>query len=266
MIMRKKAEPLDAPVLRGHVRVEAGEGAVEVSWERGSLNIFDTRLLRELAQALRTSQVLEARVVVLRGTGSCWSAGFAVEDHLRARVRDMMTAFREALAGIRGVPAPTIAEVQGHCLGGGLELMMACDLAVGSRSSTFGQPEIRLGVFPPFAVATYERLLGSRTARELLFLGSTVSAEDAWRLGILNKVVSDADLRSEVVRTARTLSSYRPEALRLQKRLMSEDQMSALVRAETTYLNELMAAPDAEVGLRDFLQKRSTPPLTPSAH
>lgn len=264
--MKKKDEPVPSQDLRGRVKVEPGEGAVQVRWQRGPLNIFDSRLLRDLAQALKTPEVLEARAVVLRGDGGCWSAGFAVEDHLRPKVREMMSAFREALAGLRSVPAPTIAEVEGHCLGGGLELLMACDLALGASSATFGQPEIRLGVFPPFGVATYERLLGPRQARELLFLGSTVDAQDALRLGILNRVVPDGQLGSEVAKIARTLSSYRPATLRLQKRLMGEDQMSALVRAESSYLNELMAAPDAEDGLKRFLEKRAAaPPSTPAA-
>ncbi|MDE1819769.1 MAG: enoyl-CoA hydratase/isomerase family protein [Euryarchaeota archaeon] len=240
----------------GRVHVEPGGDAVHVSWERGPLNIFDTRLLRDLTEGLRSAQVREARVVVLKGEGKCWSAGFSIEDHLRPRVREMMTAFRDAVTAIRGVGAPTIGQVHSHCLGGGLELLMACDLAVGTVSSTYGQPEVKLGVFPPFGVVAYERMLGPRRARELLFLGGTVSAEEAQRMGILNRVVPDSELSSEVGRSARTLAGYRSGTLRLLKRLMREDQTSPLLKVESAYLNELMTEPGAEDSLKAFLEKR----------
>lgn len=241
------------------VLLERAGGVVTVSWARGPLNIFDGALIKELGAALRTPEVHEARVVVLRGRGSCWSAGFAVEDHLKPKVTEMMGAFRELIRTLRDVPSPILAEVRGHCLGGGLEVLMACDLAFGGASSTFGQPEVRLGVFAPFGVVAYPRLLGERRARELLFLGATLSAEEALRMGILNRVAADATLSEEVARAASTLAGYRPSALRLMKRLMREEPAPGLLRAEQVYLYDLMNEEGAEDGLRAFLEAKASP-------
>lgn len=254
-----------APPPTGRVEVVPLEGAVHVRWERGPLNIFDTYLLQQLSKSLRTPQVLEARVIVLEGVGNCWSAGFEVKEHLRPQVRPMLAAFREAVGAIRAVRAPTIAQVQGHCLGGGLELLMACDLAVGSSSATFGQPEVHLGVFPPYGVANYAAMFGPRKALELLLLGEKIPAEEAQRVGILNRVVPDGQLAQEVAKWARTLGGFRPSALRLIKQLMAHDTSSALHRAERSYLEELMAEPGAEDGLKQFLSRSKPAPSSASS-
>ena len=105
-----------------------------MTWERAPLNVFDIPMLKELTGALRHEEVRGAHVVVVRGAGKCWSAGLAVEDHLKSHLPEMLDAFREALSTLWALPVPTIAQVHGSCLGGGLELLMACDLAIGRAS------------------------------------------------------------------------------------------------------------------------------------
>jgi len=244
----------------GSVTVERVGGRATVTWEHGPANVFDIPLLEELTRALRQEEVQEAHVVVLRGGGRGWSGGLSVADHLRPRVSAMFDAFHETLTTLWNLPSPTLAQVHGRCLGGGLEMMMACDLAIASEGATFGQPEIRLGVFAPFGAATYSSLLGARAAAELLFVGTPFDAQRAASVGIVNRVVPEETLDASVALLAQTLCSHRREALRRLKQELHRpelDPWSRLAHAERTYLHDLMAAPEAEEGLHAFLEKRT---------
>ncbi len=247
------------PVERGTVRVDRTGVRATVEWSRPPVNVFDIALLDDLASALRSETVRSAHTVVLRGANHRWSAGFAVEDHLAGRVRPMFRAFRGVLEALGEVPAPTLGQVEGPCLGGGLEILSACDLAVASASATFGQPEIRLGVFPPLAAASLDRTVGPKRAAEILLLGETLSATRAEEVGLISRVVPDLTTEDEVMRTAERLEGFRPEALVLLKRVIREAPATLggrLDRAERVYLEELMELPQAEEGLRAFLEKR----------
>lgn len=244
----------------GTVSVERVDGRATISWDRPPLNIFDLRMLEELTAALHRPEVAQANVVVLRGQGKCWSAGLAVEDHLPPRLAAMLDAFRETLATLWFLPAPTIAQVHGSCLGGGLELLMACDLAIASDRATFGQPEIRLGVFAPFGAAHYAQLLGPRQAAELLYLGTPLDAARAASAWIVNRAVPEEELEASVALAAQTFCGHRRETLQLLKRVLrgsAPDPWSALERAERAYRDDLMTTEGAEEGLRAFLEKRT---------
>ncbi len=244
----------------GTVSVERVGGRATVTWERGPANVFDIALLDQLTHVLQHDQVSGAHVVVLRGGGKSWSGGLAVEDHLKPRVVAMFDAFRRTLTTLWNLPVPTLAQVHGRCLGGGLELLMACDLAIASQGATFGQPEIRLGVFPPFGAATYFHLLGSRQAAELLYLGTPFDAQRAASAGIVNRVVPDDELDASVALTAQTFCGHRLEALRQLKRVIRRTEVDPWARlsyAEHAYLDELMKPDEAEEGLRAFLEKRT---------
>ena len=244
----------------GEVQVTIVEGRATVEWSRPPLNIFDVDLLTKLATALHRREVREAKVVIVRGLGKGWSAGFEIGDHLAPRVDAMLGAFDRALRALWELPAPTIAEVHGRCLGGGLELLMACDLAYAADDATFSQPEVRLGVFAPFAAAYYPQALGSRTAFELMMTGGTLSAAQAAALGVVNRAVPAVELPATVALLSQTICGYRRETLRLMKRAIrrtTSDPWSHVAHAERLYREELMASPDAEEGLRAFLEKRS---------
>lgn len=244
----------------GSVRVDRTGTRATVIWDRPPLNVFDLALVEDLADALRSEPVRTAHVVVAKGDRHRWSAGLAVEDHLSGRVRPMLRAFGELLRTLRDVPGPVLAEVEGPCLGGGLELLGACDLAFAGASATFAQPEVRLGVFPPFAAAVDGRSLGPKRTAELLFLGDTIGAARAEAFGLINRTVADDMIEDEVNRTTEQLEGFRRETLVLLKKALRESEgppWPLLDQAERTYLEELMALPDAEEGLRAFLEKRA---------
>lgn len=250
----------------GTVRLEHREGTRTVTWRRPPLNVLDRELLERIAKALRGKEIARANLVVLRGGYGVWSAGLSVPDHLGEKLRPMLAAFHDLLRAIWEVPVPTLALVEGPCLGGGLELLLPCDIALASTSATFGQPEIRLGVIPPVAVAALSRQIGPKAAAELLYSGRTIPADRAQALGLVSRVVPDAELDGELDALTHTLSAHRHETLAVLKRSWQEAEpfpWDALSRVEAAYLDQIATLPDAEEGLRAFLEKRS--PVWPGA-
>lgn len=250
---------------RGTVRVERDGAAVNVVWDRPPVHVFDIPLLEDLSAALEGEEIRSAPVVVLRGANHRWSAGLSVEDHLADRVARMFAGFRSLLRVLWEIPVPTLAVVEGPCLGGGLEILSACDLAFATPTATFGQPEIRLGVFPPLAAVVGGRTLGPKRAAELLYLGESLTAERACEFGLVSRVLPTELVDREVRGVVEQLAGFRREALLLLKKAMRGSDpfpWAALERAEKTYLEELMALPKADEGLRAFLEKRA--PVWPS--
>ncbi len=254
-------------VLRKTVTVERQGHVARVAWSRPPVNVLDGEALRELAAVLRSPEVTGAKAVVLQGRGRCWSAGLSVADHLKGSVDGMLDDFHAALRALWDVPVPTVGQVHGACLGGGLELLLMCDLSWAAHSATFGQPEIRLGVFPPLAAAWLPALTGAPRAAHINFLGDTMGATDAERAGLVGQVVPETELEEAVGRAVAQLSSSRRAALvhlKAAMRAAAPDPWPGIAAAEKIYRERLMAGPDAEEGLRAFLEKR-TPQWTEEA-
>jgi len=241
------------------VAVHAVDGVVEVTIQRPPLNILDRSLLGRLSVALEEGEArADGRVLVLRGVPKAFSAGVAVEDHFPDRIEGTLAAFRDILLRIERMDRPTVAVIRGHCLGGGMELAMACDLAVASENATFGQPEIRLAAIPPYAVARYADLVGPRRAFADLATGRTFPAKEAMEVGYLTACVPDAELDAWVARAAKEMAGLSAEALAVLKRLFRrQTRDDAFAEAERRYVRELASTPDAVEGLRAFLEKRA---------
>ncbi len=243
------------------VRVEPKGAATHLIFARPPLNVLTTASLVEFADAIRQASLrTDARALVLRGDGRGFSAGLDVKDHLPESVGPMLTAFRAALAAIQDSRLPVVASVHGPCLGGGMELAMAADLAYAADTATFGQPEIKLGVFPPFAAAAYPAWFGRARAAELVLLGETIPATEAFARGFLSGVVPEADLPAKTDDVCGKLAALSPSSLwmtRAALRLGWEQGVSSLDAVETMYRVELMRTGDAVEGLRSFLEKRS---------
>jgi enoyl-CoA hydratase len=202
---------------------EWGEGVVGLTLNRPEkLNALNLALVQELGAALDALELRgDVRAVVLAGAGEkAFVAGADVAE-LKAR------GAREALAGINArlfrrvesFPATVIAAIRGFALGGGCELALACDLRVGGPSAVFGQPEADLGILPA-AGATWRlpRIVGLGRAKELILLGERIGAEEAHRVGLLNRLVgSDEEVMGEAVRLARRAAQRSPMAVRLAK-------------------------------------------------
>jgi enoyl-CoA hydratase len=188
------------------------------------LNALDANLVEALSGALAAAgQDGEVRVIVIAGAGRSFCAGYDLSEEPDPEKDDVLANLRlslDRLLEIFDQPQPVIAEVHGHCLAGGCDLMMMCDLAVASDDSVFGQPEIRFGSTVVAHVMPW--LIGARRAKELILTGNDkLSAADAERIGLVNRVVPRARLEEETMRLARELAVVDPLAMRLTKRAIN---------------------------------------------
>jgi cyclohexa-1,5-dienecarbonyl-CoA hydratase len=173
----------------------------------------------------------------------------------------MLESFHNIFRALEAMAKPVVALVDGAALGGGCELVAACDIVVASERARFGQPEIKLGVFPPVAAIMLPRIIGERRARELILTGELIDAPEALRLGLVNYMVSPAELEAKGQEILARLRELSAPALELTRRALDiarggELLEDLLARVESLYLNELMKTEDANEGVRAFMEKR----------
>lgn len=229
---------------------------------RPPLNILDLAVLRELKKKLDAlAGECGVGVVEIRGAGErAFSAGAEVRDHFPERAPEMLREFHALVRALYGWPVPTVAVVQGHCLGGGMELALACDFILASSEARFGQPEIKLGAFPPVAAALLPLRVGEKKALEIILGGEPIGAEEALRLGLVTRVAGPAQLEEELRRLEGSLLAASSRVLGLARqaaRLGSREEFESRLReSERIYLEELLITEDATEGLKAFLEKR----------
>lgn len=225
------------------------------------LNVIDIPMMEELAQTLAE---IESRpdisVIVINGEGKAFSAGVDVAAHTPDKVDTMLHKFHTVIRALVASKKVTIAAVHGHCLGGGAELAMVCDMVYTAASAQWGFPEIKLACYPPVACTALAALVGQKRAAELILTGRTISGTQAAEIGLANRAVKDEEVASAVNQTVRELSRLSPAALAITKKAVyAWDAMhfdKGLARAEKIYLEELMKTTDAQEGISAFMEKR----------
>ncbi len=246
------------------IHVHTVKRSAWVTLDRPPLNVLDIPMMRSLARHL-DELVRTSDFIVFQGAGpKGFSAGAEIRDHTPDRVADMLAAFHAIFRQLARTECVTIAAVHGICLGGAMELATFCDFVVATESAEFGQPEIKLGCFPPVALVTLPRLVGPRAAADLILTGRTVSAREAQRLGLVTRVVPDNTLSSDVDMLLMELSAHSSAILRLTRHALrrglagegAEGFEQELAAVERLYLEELMRTEDAREGVRAFLEKR----------
>lgn len=238
------------------------DGVADVTLNAPPLNVLNIGMMCEICDALNYLRGVEdLKVVVFRGAGDkAFCAGVDVKDHMGQQAEPMIDAFRNMFQAMVDVGAPTLAVVKGFALGGGCELAIFCDLVIAAKSARLGQPEIKVGVFPPLSMVVLPQLVGLKKALELLFSGELVSASEAERIGLINKAVDDEKLDEEAEKLVQSLKDKSSVVLYWTKRTAYEcvglPFYRALRRAEEIYLEELMKTEDAPEGLLSFVEKR----------
>ena len=239
-----------------NLRVERDGGVLRITLSRADRrNAFDAALIGELAEAF--VDVGRARAVVLAGEGASFCAGADV-DWMRAsaqlsydeNVADA-NAMRQMFEAIDRCPAPTVARVQGHALGGGAGLVAASDIAISAEDTVYAFSEVKLGIIPavisPFALAK----IGGANARRYFVTGERFDAAAALRIGLVSEVATDLD--GAVERVVGELLSASPQAARWAKRLVRERPDGP----ETArWIAERRTSDEGQEGLRAFLEKR----------
>lgn len=234
-----------------------------ITLSRAPLNVLNIAMMREIGAAIAECVSVRDTVAIVFEAGSemrAFSAGVAIEEHVEETIYQMLDAFHAIFRALEQAGKPTIAVVDGAALGGGCELVAGCDIVIASERARFGQPEIKLGVFPPVAAVLLPRIIGDKRARELMLTGDLIDATEGARLGLVNHLVPSEQLAQkteEILAKLRELSAPALEATR--RAIDSARGLSfeeALGEAENLYLNELMKTEDAREGINAFMEKR----------
>jgi cyclohexa-1,5-dienecarbonyl-CoA hydratase len=246
-----------------HIKFQIEDRVARITFARPPLNILNIPMMREIGAALNEcadKRDLAAIVFDAAEGMRAFSAGVAVEDHVPDTVYKMLDSFHAIFRTLQQISKPVVAVVDGPALGGGCEIVAACDLVIASERARFGQPEIKLGVFPPIAAILLPRIVGERKAREMVLLGEIVDAREALRLGLVNQVTTTDQLREEAEALLTKLRELSGAALQFTRAALdlgrSGDFESALTEVENLYLNELMKTDDATEGVQSFMEKR----------
>jgi cyclohexa-1,5-dienecarbonyl-CoA hydratase len=246
-----------------HIKFSIDDRIARITFARPPLNVFNIIMMREMCEALNECLPLQdlAAIVFDAVPGSrAFSAGVAVEEHVPETVFQMLDSFHTVFRLLAQISRPVIALVDGPALGGGCELVAACDIVVASDRARFGQPEIKLGVFPPVAAILLPRVIGEKRARELILLGDMIDAAEALRLGLVNYVVPGVELEPKLQVVLAKIRDLSAAALAMTRSALDlggqTSFQSALTEVENLYLNELMRTEDANEGVRSFMEKR----------
>jgi len=234
-----------------------------VTLDRPPLNILDLETIAALdAVCDRLAAAPDLQLVLLRGAGpKAFCAGVDIAIHSRELIPRMLASFHGALRKWWRLEPLTIAVVHGHCLGGGMELAAVCDLVLASETAHFGQPEIKVGCYPPVAAALYPALLGPGRTLDLIATGRTLTALEAERMGFVTRLVPPGKFEAAVVKLEQEITSCSAVAQRLGKkavrRSLGDSFERALAASEEIYLEEMAATLDVEEGAQAFLEKRA---------
>ncbi len=243
------------------ITVELRPPAARICLHNPPLNVIDDAMMEELATTLAE---IEGRddlsTLVLSGTGKAFSVGVDIADHTADKVATMLAKFHAVVRALVSTKKVTIAAVHGHCLGGGAELAMVCDIVYTADDAGWGFPEIKLGCYPPVAATALAALVGQKHAADLMLTGRTITGQEAANIGLANRSLPDVEVEPAVHEAMRQLAKLSPAALAMAKKAMyGWDSMhfdKGLARAEKIYLDELLKTEDMHEGINAFLEKR----------
>jgi enoyl-CoA hydratase len=267
MMRLRTTPPEGVAEMSEFVRSERVEGVAVVRLDRPErLNAIGTEIVQQLDRALDdAASDTSIGAVVVAGEGRAFSAGADIAEFgalaTAAEFSSWIARLAESYERLERFPKPTIAAVDGTALGGGLELALACDLRIASARARFGLPEIKLGLLPGAGrTQRLPRRLPLAVAKHMIFTGDPITADDAFRLGLVNQVVPDGDALASATELAQRLAAGPPLAFAAAKRLLDDGLEMPLDQAivfERETVAHLFATDDAREGVEAFLNKRT---------
>jgi enoyl-CoA hydratase len=229
------------------------------------MNALDIESRKEILAALQDADSdKDVRVVVLTGSGDkafCAGADLRIFREMNAyEARDYVKLAKQVARTIETLSKPVIAVVKGYALGGGLELVLACDLVIASEDAKFGQTELNVGLIPGVGgTQRLPRVIGIRRAKEMIYTGQIIDAEEAYRLGLVNKVVPAEKLNETLNELLTQIKSKSPLILKLAKQAVNK-AFEADLASGLDYESELFVycftTEDQKEGVKAFLEKR----------
>lgn len=243
------------------IKHEIVEGVATLTFNRPKHNVLNIEMMNELNGQLETlANDGSLKCIILAAEGPSWCAGVEVGDHRPEMVDEMIATFNHIFELVHRMAVPTIAAVHGACLGGGMEVAMACDIIVASPKAVFGQPEIKLGFFPPYAAIRLPQLVGPARAVEICTTGRRYKAAEAYHMGLVAHLSGEADFSETVDGIVGEIKACSPLIIRLNKRAVNAhlglDFKNALSGVSDMFLNTLMKTEDTLEGIKSFEEKR----------
>jgi enoyl-CoA hydratase/carnithine racemase len=243
------------------VRLEVGDGVATIRLDRPKLNALSDSLTAELTACVREAgERDDVRAVVIWGGRTIFAAGADVAELAElgpTEVKPIITRLHDCLNLIEDLPKVTIAAINGYALGGGLELAMAADLRYAGSSARLGQPEIQLGIIPGAGgTQRLPRLVGLSRAKDLIFTGRQVRAEEALAIGLVDRVHDDDEVYAKAIEDARAFAAGPVQALRAAKiaiNVGTKGDMRAGLALEREVFVDLFATDDQKAGMRSLL-------------
>ena len=250
--------PSQSPFVR--LQVEDGVGTIRI--DRPKMNALDAQVQEEIrAAAAEATARDDVRAVVVYGGEKVFAAGADIKEMVAMGYTDMVTrsgALQSAFTAVAAIPKPVVAAVTGYALGGGCELALCADVRIAGEGATFGQPEILLGIIPGAGgTQRLSRLVGPSRAKDLIFTGRFVPAEEALRIGLVDTVVPDDQVYAEALAWARQFTGAAAYALRAAKEAVDrglEVDLATGLEIERVQFAALFATEDRTTGMRSFLE------------
>ncbi len=244
-----------------YILFETSTHIAHITLNNPPYNVLTVPLMREMAEAIEgLNRCGDIKAILLDSSQRTFSAGIGLEDSKADRVFLTLDAFNRVFEAIREISKPLIVVVNGPAIGAGSELAALGDLVIATPKAKFAQPEVKLGVFPPFAAVMLPQLIGPKKTYELILTGEPLSAEEALALGFVNRVVPEQQLKQAVEEVISKIAEFSAPVLEMTKRVIAGSMGlpldQAMRQSHNIYLNQLMDLEDVQEGLRAVLEKR----------
>jgi len=246
-----------------HIKLDVSTNVARLTLDRPPHNVLTTEMMLEMAKAIEgLHEQRQIRAILIEASPACevFSVGFALGDLQADRVFQTLEAFQLVFTNMLEISKPVITVVNGRAIGGGCEMAALGDMIVATPKARFEQPEIKLGVFPPIGAIILPHIIGHKRALEMILTGEPIGAEEAQRLGLVNRVVPEESLEQEVTKLLEKISMQSAPVLEMAKRATFETTglplTAAIKKSCDIYLNLLMDLDDAQEGLRAIVEKR----------
>ena len=232
-----------------------------VTLRRPEHNLLNEAMLRELADGIATvAETPAVKLIILDAAGKIFCGGVDIGEYTAERAFSMLDAFHAACLAMIEAPQPVLVIVDGGAIGGGAELVAYGDLVVATPRARFALPEITIGMFPPLASTMFPHIVGPKRALELVLTGEAISAERARELGLVNRLVPEAQLQAAVSELIGKITAQSGAVLGMAKKAVHAgiglSLRDALRSSMNIFLNELYRLEDSQEGLRALLEKR----------
>lgn len=243
------------------IKLGIDSGVARMTLNRPDHNLLNETMLRELADGIASvADRSDVKLIVLDSACKVFCGGIDIGEYTSERVFQMVDAFHSVFSGILEISKPVLCVVNGPAIGGGAELAAFGDLVVATPKARFAQPEITIGIFPPLASTILPFLVGPKVAQELVLLGEPVTAERALELGLINRLVPEAQLEATVNELSARITSHSGPVLTMAKKAilggMGLSLRDGLKNSMNIFLNELYRLEDSQEGLRALVEKR----------